>query len=103
MAGVNGRASAWVSTGAGKIAGSALFRRASAIRFLSARHCDISHLGRESPGMVARRRKDFLSGGRVGLEKLWTISRGARHRLLSATLARHLLRSAALDLIPWRA
>ena len=61
IAGMNDRCSAWWRTGAGKIAGSALFKRARACRFFAARHSDISVPTLRSPTLRGRR-KGCLSG-----------------------------------------
>ena len=62
IGGMNGRLSAWVSTGAGKISGSALRRRASAIRLRSARHSDVFFIARPGfAGTCHEDGKDFVS------------------------------------------
>src|SRR5262245_15547159 len=66
IGGMKGRLSACVSTGAGKIAGSALVRRAKALRLRSARHADVFR------GIGARCHEDV----KALLEGLVVLSRG---------------------------
>src|SRR4029077_558158 len=74
------RASAWVSTGAGKMSGSAFSRRASARRFASSRVSDIFMGGSRRPNrtMVPCRRKAILSGRMRGRRQGRAIEVAAR-------------------------